>query len=198
MLKNLHDLSMKKTYLKYHFLRIRIQKNTKPEHLPQSNQKNDQIYFDYTNDPVFLLTHIHGIESIIIKIEEDDNKTATYGKEKKATSPSEDYIFHFWTYTLPYALYGRGHFCISQIELEIWFINSRQIHVIFGQIVSPLHSIMKSIAEQIIRYWVSTKLIRIEYADDRRYWSDSFRRSVKKNWKQTLYICPTTVKNRVS
>ena len=82
-----------------------------------------------------------------LKIEEDDNKTATNGKEKKATSTSEDCIFHFWTYSLPRALYCRGHFYISQIEHEDCFIVSRQIHVIFGQFVPPLHSIVKSITE---------------------------------------------------
>ena len=53
MLENLHDLSMKKTYLKYHFLRIRIQENAKPERLSQSNQKNDQLYLTTQMIPYF-------------------------------------------------------------------------------------------------------------------------------------------------
>ena len=45
------------------------------------------------------LIHIYDIESITIKIEKDDIKIATYEKEKKATSFSEDYIYRFWTDT---------------------------------------------------------------------------------------------------
>ena len=160
-MENLYDFLLKKTYFKYHFLRNRIQENAKSERLSESNRKITwSIKFDYRSDPVYLKTHIMGIESIIIEMEEDDYKTTTNGKEKKATSSSEDYIFHFWTYSLPHALHGRDHFCISQIELEDWFIHSRQIHVIFGPFVPPLHSIVRSIAEQIMRCWVTAKFIR--------------------------------------
>ena len=111
------------------------------------NSKKWSIIFICWTDPIFFITNISGIESITIEIEENDIKKVTHEKIKKATSSSEDYIFHFWLYTLPHTFYGRGHFYISQIDLEVWFIVSRQIHVIFGQIVSSLHSIVKSIAE---------------------------------------------------
>ena len=114
-------------------------------------EKNDQLYMTILMILYFYWRISTETKAVIIEIEKDDNKTATYKKEKKAISPSEDYFFHFWTYTLPHTLYGRGHFCISQIDLEVRFIVSRQIHVIFGQIVPPLHTIVKSIAEQIMR-----------------------------------------------
>ena len=81
----------KKMNLKYHFLRNRIQEKCKIR-TSCTVILNDPVFF-------FSLLHIYGIESIIIEVEEDDNKIVTHGKERKARSSSEDYIYRFWTDT---------------------------------------------------------------------------------------------------